>query len=433
MARSLLVIGLLLGAAQARELYSLEDILAKVTQDNLEIQAFSSDVEAGESNMSATRAAHWPTLALTAGLAEHLEDQRLAPAVRNNDPAVYSPRIASAELKARWVAFSGGKLIAATRLSAANLEGTRQRLEQLKDQRKLDAIGLYYRILAEQARGQALDSALGATSVLKDKVKALLAAQKAGRLDSLNVEVRLANLRQERILSQGLLSQWKRNLAVLLARPSANAEFDLAGYLDTNGLQSSASSLDWEVVTSRHPVLLAYQSEEQALRQKVSIARGSILPSVSLQGNYGLRSAVDEPLRTDNGKNPATSGSVGLFLDWNLFAGAGDHFRIKEDLQRLRSLQTRRRQVELALRAELEGILDRVNTARSRVTSLVPVVALAREAWSMELLRYENQRGTHSDALLAESSWLQARTLQAQSIAEWKTALAQWNIATGDL
>lgn len=433
MIRSFFLIGLALNLVHAQDRYSLEDLLSKVIQENLELKASSSDVEASEFNLSAARAGHWPTLGLTAGYTEYLDDQRLAPAVRNNDPAVYSSRMAAAELKAKWIVYSGGKQSATEQLSASNLDALRNRQEQLKDQRKLDAVNLYYRILAEQQKGLALDSALGAATLLQQKVNALLLAQKAGRLDSLNVEVRLASLRQEKAFSLGLLLQWKRSMAVLLGRSKASAEFELVGTLDTNGLQSPMPALDWERIAAQNPTLLAYQSEEQGLQQKISIAQGNDYPTVSLQGNYGLRNAVGEPLRTDNGKNPAMLGSVGVYLDWNLFAGGADRSKVQEEKQRLRSLQMRRQQAELALRADLESILDRVQTAQSRVLSLIPMVELAHEAWNMELQRYENQRGTQSDALLAQSSWLQAQTVQSQSIAEWKMALAQWKIATGEL
>ena len=174
---------------------------------------------------------------------------------------------------------------------------------------------------------------------------------------------------------------------------------------------------------------LAARSALAAQAGNVDVARSGHWPTVSLQGAYGGRWAAGST--TGAGDDQGDVGRVGLVLEVPIFEGGQVEARVREQRAGLAAAQERLRALEFQVRLEVETALLNVESSGERAAAIQKAIAQARESLRIERLKYELGEGSVIDVLDAQAALLQTETSYYRALADFRTASAQLDLATG--
>jgi outer membrane protein TolC len=256
----------------------------------------------------------------------------------------------------------------------------------------------------------------------RQQVSELLAAQKAARVDLLRTQVRLADLRQQIVAEENVLAVEKRALANLLGLEEGGGRLTLAGDLVFEEVSWEAEELYREALAGRSDYLGA-EAELAAREKRVAIARADYRPTVSLRGSYGLRTTLEA--------EQEDVGALGVVMSLPLFEGGRRGARVREELANVRAARERLRGLRLQIRQEIETAALNIDASTVRIEATRTAIDEAQEGLRIERLKYELGEGSITDVFDAQAALLQTETNYYRALADFRTALAQVDLATG--
>jgi HAE1 family hydrophobic/amphiphilic exporter-1 len=320
------------------------------------------------------------------------------------------------------------------RVSGA-LDAAREQLSAVKeDVRSVESVIArdvaiaYYDLLLARERLAVLDSERVSRERQLAQVKDRLALEDATRLDVLNSEVALANLRPQILGAENGVAVSLARLNEVLGRP-IDAPLELVDRLrlpdplpfvpDYRMLLAQASRT--------RPELLRFQYGRRVLEAGQRVTRADTLPEISAAGNIGVNSFDVNNLGDLSFRN----WNVGVFLRWTLFDG----FRTSSAVARLESQVRQSRLEEAAFRNALAREVERSSGEWKRGLQAIEVAELASEqAGEARRLAEESfQWGAASvlEILEAERQVQQAELSKAESYYVALTALADVKFLVG--
>ncbi len=169
-----------------------------------------------------------------------------------------------------------------------------------------------------------------------------------------------------------------------------------------------------------------------ARRDMLSAARAGHLPSLSLQGSYGRRWALDSPDRSYGRDSNRETGWGGILLQMPVFAGGQVQSRVREENALLEAARERLRKLELQIRLEVETAFLNIQAARERLEALTKAGEQAEESLRIEREKYELGKGSITDVLDAQTALLDTQTNYCRAMADYHTAQAQMKLAKGE-
>jgi len=275
-----------------------------------------------------------------------------------------------------------------------------------------DAAVAYYNLLLARERLAVFEAESASRERQVQQVKDRLALEDATRLDVLNAEVALANLRPRILGAENEVALSLARMNEVLARP-IDAPLTLADGLrlpqplpvvpDYKRLLKQASST--------RPELLRFAFGRRVLRAGQRVTRADTLPEISAAGSLGVHS-YDAGNLTDLSFR---SWNVGVFLRWKLFDG----FRTSSAVARLESQVKQNRLEEAAFRKALAREVERASGEWRRGLQAIEAAELAAQrARAAQRLAEESFRwGAASvlELLEAERSVQQAALNRAES------------------
>jgi HAE1 family hydrophobic/amphiphilic exporter-1 len=315
------------------------------------------------------------------------------------------------------------------------LEAARQQLSAVKqDVRSVesvvarDAVIAYYDLLLARQRLAVLEAERASRERQLERVKDRLALEDATRLDVLNAEVALANLRPQMLGAENQVAINQARLNEIVSRP-IDAPLEL-----TDGLRLPDPLPvvpDYEVLLEQasrtRPELLRFEYGRRVLEAGQRVTRADTLPEISASGSVGISSFDAHNLTDASFRN----WSVGVFVRWTLFDG----FRTSSAVGRLKSQVRQSELQEAAFRNALAREVERASGEWKRGLQAVEVAELASEqAHEARRLAEESfQWGAASvlEILEAERSVQQAELSKAESYYTALTALADLKFLVG--
>lgn len=239
---------------------------------------------------------------------------------------------------------------------------------------------------------------LRAESQRTDAERALLVAEENEALAQVQLRGSLGSGMDRRVLAVDNLSQRRR--------PPPSEQFALAQLLRMN---------------SRLSGLLAQERQAEALRRA---AWGEHLPSLSLQGSYGIRhrdigGAEDEY-------------AVGAFLDVPLFSGLSTTGRIEKMEAQQRQLAARRRALQDQLRVDLQHALTSWRVALANESAATRSVEVNQEAHQAALSLYGAGKITALEVLTSQSALSQAEASHVLALGDYTVARARYQLVIGN-
>lgn len=399
--------------------------------NNPEVAATGWDSVAAQARQEQAFAERLPRFSVVGGYAHHLDEQRLLPVGQPGDPAILSRDIFSGDFVISLPLFTGGRLI--NQVKAADLlqQAATHRLAHSKEELVFNVSSVFFSILAQRHVTESLEFSRGTLEEHVKRIDALIAAQKAAKVERMRTEVRLADVRQQLVRENNLMAFQCRVLANLLGLENHINKISLQGELE---LPDKATIPEFEAALAKawkeRDDYLAARSTLEAQARNVDAARAGHWPTVLLQGSYGERWAAGPT--TGTGDESGDLGRIGLAMEIPLYEGGRINAKVREQRASFAAAQERLRKLELQIRLEIETAVSNVRSSEERVEAIRKSIAQARESFRIEQQKYDLGNGAIVDVLDAQAALLETETTYYRVQAELQTALAQIKLATGE-
>jgi len=324
--------------------------------------------------------------------------------------------------------YTFGRVSSALEAAHQQLNAVREDVRSVESVVARDVAIAYYDVLLAGERLAVFESERASRERQLERVKDRLALEDATRLDVLNAEVALANLRPQILGAENGVAVSRARLNEVLGR-SIDAPLEL---VDSLQLPAPLPFVpDYRVLLDQasrtRPELLRFAYSRRVLEAGQRVTRADTLPEISAAGNIGVSSFDVSNL----GKLSYRNWNVGVFLRWKLFDG----FRTSSAVARLQSQVQQNQLEEDAFRNALAREVERSSGEWKRGLQAIEVAELAAEqaAEARRLAEESFQWGaaTVLEILEAERQVQQAELSKAESYYVALTALADVKFLVG--
>ena len=426
MIRALGLAGLALcfpAAALAAEPWTLERALQQAMAGNPDARLAQQRIAAAQAGLEQASAAFWPKLQFQSSYTGSDNPMQVFGSILNQ--RAYSTSLdfndvpAVDDLNTRGMVtiplYAGGKNVATRKAASANTEAARQDNAAVRNALGLEVARGFYTVLKTRQFIQAAEAAVKALEGSLGVAQKRLEAGSLLKSGVLDIEVRLAQAREELVRARNANALALRSLRNLLGIESG--DFDVA---DTAPAASAPEFGDF----SGRPELAAARHRERAAEQQVRAAKGTYLPRVSAFGSADY----DYGWKYDHGGDSYTGGAL---LQWDLWDGKLTKAKVAEANANLASAREEVRKVHLALDLELEQARLDLKAVNERLRVTERVVAQAAESESLTRARFEQERALSTDLIDSEAALLSARVRRAEAEADKRIAVASVRKALG--
>ena len=419
MTKQLRILGLLLSwslSALCAEPWTLERALEQALASNPDARLAQQRIVSAQAGLEQANAAFWPRVQFQSSytgsdnpmlaFGSILSQRAYSSSLNFNDvPSVD-------DLNARGLVtvplYAGGKNTAVRKAAKANADAARQDNSAVRNALSFEVSRAFYTVLKTRRFIQAAEAGVtsfeGSLAVAKKRLDGgtLLKA------DALDIEVRLAQAREELVRARNANTLAIRVLRNLLGIESGG--FEVA---DTAPPVNAPNSSDF----SGRPELAAARHREQSAQEQARAAKGGYLPRVSAFGSMDY----DYGWKYENGGGSYTAGAL---LQWDLWDGKLTRAKVREANANLESAREEQRKLRLALDLEVEQARLELKAANERLSVTDQVVAQASESVSLTRARFEQELALSTQLIDAETALVAARVRRAEAEADRQIAIA---------
>lgn len=410
---------------------TLSETIRVALANNPDVAAAAWDSEAAQARYDYAVGARWPKLSAVGSYAHHLDMQRLLPVQQPGDPSMLSRDIVSGDLVLTMPIFTGGRLVNQIRAAELLQQSAEHRLARSREELVFNVSSVFYGILAQRQVIKSLEFSGRTLQEHLSRVDALIAVQKAAKVDRMRTEVRLADVQQRLVQEKNVMAIQHRALASLLGLEDRSQVFAIEGDLEADE-DASVPELDTALATALSD-RGNYQSASAALEaqaRNVDVARAGRSPTVFLQGSYGGRWATGPT--TGTAKELDDVGRIGIGAEIPIFEGGQINSQVQEQRAIFAAARERLRKLELQIRLDIETALLNMRSSHERVVAIQTAVEQAQESLRIERERYDLGKGAIVDVLDAQSALLDSQTNYYRALADMSVARAQLALATGE-
>jgi outer membrane protein len=443
---NLLTVALVTGAtvlpAQAQpagEPLTLRAAVEAALEANPEVRQAREQVEEFSLRMRSARAEALPRLEVVAAL-QRTRD----PGLRNspffsqfgqgNDPLPPSALDAvnfgtySYQLELEQPIYQSGRVAHAIDAARQELLGVQADVRGVENRVAFEAASAYYDVLLARARRDVLESEQEARERQLQQVSDRLELGEATRLDLLQAQVALANLRSEVLTADNAIRVAATRFNETLGRAPLEP-FEPADRLTVPAAPPDLPGTDrlLALAGEHRPELRRYRLTRRVLEQAERVTRADTRPDISARATLGVSSFA-----FDNLARPAFHGwTAGVNVRWTLFDGQ----RTGATVGQYRSQRRQSELEEAAFRARLARDLERAGGDWRQGIETIQVSGLAvdqaREARRVAEELFSLGAATFLDVLDAERALREAELMRLQASHHAVVALAELKALVG--
>ena len=352
----------------------------------------------------------WKSSATTIGGANYLQARRYYHLGLTDDPYEYSY---SNALSAEFPLYTGGRIentIEARRhgLSAADLT-----LENTKQTVKYQTTEAYYNVLQRKNLVKVAESAVRMSSEQLRLIEAQFSEGAVARSDVLQMQVQLANYRQNFVNAEGALAVAKKTLLAYVGLPR-DAEIEATDAFSYEPFSMTLPECEAFALENRPDAAAAVYTVKSAEAQK-DAAKAGYRPSLSAVASTNI--GGKDPFR----RNRSDAWEAGISLSWNIF----DNMVTSANVNAAKSTAERAQaEAELLIRnvrLQTESAYIKMKAAEENIQAAAEAVGQAEKRYMIAEVRY--QEGV--DILLAVTD---AQDKLTQARTNYYTALYEYNL-----
>lgn len=321
--------------------------------------------------------------------------------------------------------FLGGRTLLGYQQAQIGVQVAEQGRARVEQEIIFNVIRAYHGVLLAQEAKVTVDAAVRTAEANLASAEARYEAGVVVASDALAARVRLARLKEEAIAAanQVRLAQAALNEAMGTALDQSHR---VTGGLDLPILRHERLEGLEALAREHRPDYRQVALEEQRLEKEVTRARGALLPTMHLMGNYEIN---NHRLSSDG----QDSWSVGVVLNVNLFNGGADRARIVEAQANHQRAIALRERLGNAIGLEVHDAFLAVQTARERVAVAREAVIHAEESLRIVQDRYDAGLTTIVELLDSETALTAARTNLTRTLYDATVSQARLDFSLGAL
>jgi TolC family type I secretion outer membrane protein len=412
---------LLLPAASRAETLTLEESLRLAAAGNYSLAVAARDRDIAAEVAVQARSGFLPRLDFQGGYTVQAEPQAVS-FVEGREIETQDANFGFFNLTATQTIYDFGRTSSRHRRATLLRDAVVREFDGREKEVFLQVVEAYYGILeASKVLSAADEEVVQRTDHLR-VAKNLYEQGVVTRNDLLQAEVRLADSRQRRLAAANRLENRWLFLNFLTGRPlSLRAE--LSEKAGTYSLPS-AEDAEQRAFASR-PELVALARAVEAGEAEVVESRSGFYPELF------ARAAIDYAENSKVREQAIYSATVGVRM--NLFDGFATTSRRRQAVEGMMKQRASLRQTREQIRLELQTALNDARVAAERVGTVETAIRQGEENLRINRDRYQEQVGTATDVIDAQTLLTQIRTDYFRAIFDYQVATARVRKAMGEL
>ncbi len=324
--------------------------------------------------------------------------------------------------------YTFGRVSNALKGARKEVEGVLLDVREIENQLSFDVARACYGYLLAKQQLVVLQSERAARERQLEHVQARFDLEDATRLDLLQAQVSLSNLRPQILAAENDLAIAVAVVNDALGRP-VDTPFDITLPLVAPAVIPEVDGpRELLLVANEHrPELLRFAIDRNVLDARVGVTQSNLLPEISATATFGINT-----FNFDNLKDWSLhTWSVGARLDWTIFDGLSTNAEIAA----LRSQVSQSNFEEGSFRSELAMELERATGTWVRVLEAIEVaqsaVELSNEAQRVAEENFQYGAATTLDLLEAARALREAEFTLASAVHEALVTLAELKYLIG--
>ena len=407
MKKLLLFLFILLGvAAQAQQLLTIDDAVAKALKNNFNIQMARSDADIAKLNNTLGNAGMLPTVSANGSGTYQQNDVTLktATAGETHTPNV-STKNFGANVELTWKLFDGGKMfVTKSKLNEIEALGEIQFREQMM-QSIYNVVAAYYDVVRQQQQLKAIEEAINYNRERVKIAQLAFTSGAAAKTDLLQAKIDLNVFTENVVNQQAAILAAKRTLNVLLGE---SREMDFAVSEDIPlTYQPDKATLYGKLMTA-NPSLLAINKQKEIAQLSVKENERAYLPQLNFRTGYYLSNTDNSAGQTLLNKiyGPQIGGSLSI----PLFTGGETRRKVNVARMELKATDFELENAKIALGTELQNALTAFENQKQLVELETENSLLTKENLDISLSRLRLGQTTSLEVHLAQESFVQSAT-----------------------
>jgi outer membrane protein TolC len=411
-----------LTSVQAATPWTLDQAIQTALTNNPDARLAQHRIAAAEAGLEQANAAFWPQLQLRSSYAVTDNPMRVFGAALNQGAFDFTlindvPDTDNFNVHGLVVMplYRGGQSTGRRNAARAGIEAARHADLATRHALAFAVSRAFYTIQKARAFVEATTAATHAFEANLEIANTRFNAGSALKTEVLDVEVRLAEAREDLVRAQNAHALARRALKNLLAveKPIEQLDFD----------HPDAPIPPPSALPSR-PELLAAQKQREAAEAALRATRGGHLPAVNAFGRYDY----DHGWRFNGGGDSYTAG---VELQWNLWDGQLTRGRTREAQAALDAAEEQERKLQLAIELEVAQARLNVQEADQRLDVTGRATAQAEESAELTRSRFEQGLALATQLIDAETALTAANVRRAEAEADRRVAIAALRKALG--
>jgi outer membrane protein len=401
------------------ETLTLQQCLHKASTANRELKVAAQDVKIAEQNITIGRSGYLPRVDLNGGYTVQQDPQSVL--IQNFAIATQDANFAFASASLHQTIYDFGRTPARYGQAKALSKATSYNYTALEKDIFLQVVEAYYGVLES---GKLLQSAEEEVVQMADHVKVAQNLYDQGvvtRNDLLQAEVQLANSSQRRLAASNRVeNSWILLNYLIGLDPSHRAPLQ-----DSEDMEAIPAPVDIEHAMTNRPERKALEKNIQAGELAVKESRSFYFPEIY------TRLGVDYVKNSRVVEQAILYATVGLQI--NLFDGLTTTARHRQTIEALYRDKANLRDLDARIRVEYDTALNDARVAAERIIAVRKSIQQGEENLRINKDRYQEQVGTATDVIDAQTLLTQTRTQYFTAIFDYQVAVARVKKAVGQL
>ncbi len=404
--------------AAADEPWTLERALDYAQTHNPDARIARQRIAAAQAGLEQANSTFWPKLQVQSSYTRTDNPMMVFGSILNQRAYNYSspPNFNNLpdvdDLNAQGVVtlplYAGGRNVAGQKAAKADAEAAKQDSAAIRNALGFEVSRAFYTVLKTRQFIQAAEAAVNSFATNLDVAQKRLAGGTLLKSDVLDIEVRLAQSREDLVLAHNANTLAERALRNLLG--IEDGEFTVA---DTAPAVSAPDAEDF----SQRPELAAARERERAAQAQVRGSKSGYQPRVSVFGSldhdYGWVTGGD-----------GNSYTAGVMLQWDLWDGFSTRAKTREAEANLESAREEQHKLRLALDLEVEQARLNLAAANERLAVSRKTVEQAEESASLTRNRFDQGLALSTQLIDSETALVAARVRRAEAESDQHIAIA---------
>jgi outer membrane protein TolC len=311
--------------------------------------------------------------------------------------------------------YAGGRNQAARAAAQANAAAARQDDAAVRNALGFEVARSFHTVLKTRAFIRAAEAAVSSFQTNVTIAGKRLEGGTLLRTDLLDLEVRLAQAREDLVRARNANALAKRALRNLLGIEAGDFEI-----VDSAPSPVAPVSGDF----SSRAELAAVRHRERIAEAQLRGAKAGYLPRISAFGSLDY----DYGPKRESGRASYTAGGL---VQWNIWDGKLARAKAREAQANLECAQEEQRKVRLAISLEVEQARLELTAANESLSVSKEAVSKALESARSTQTRFQQGAALATQLMDAETALLRARVGRAEAEAEQRIALAALRKAVG--